>query len=204
VVDLKYRVFSLLHWSLLTEFSLSVRENDALHFQVFLMQVCKRNEVGLYQLHTIFIEEDVWLLMNQIKRSNLGPNSVSSLPFEYGYSLCCQVQEVAETCHAKLVAGRSLFLVSIQAQRILFEGLRNDSWHRRWENSFFYVTNRKLLRSVLQENNSKTQYSWHLNETAKDVGPLDGLHIFFLMFSLQLCIFHYTRYLFIAYKNVRA
>lgn len=41
VVDLKYVVFSLLHWSLLTEVSLSFRESDALHFQVSLVQVWK-------------------------------------------------------------------------------------------------------------------------------------------------------------------
>jgi hypothetical protein len=138
-----------LHWSLLIEFSLSFHEIDALNLRVFFKYKYERNKVEFVSAPYNFIDEDIWLLMIQIKRYKFGPNWIPSLPFEYGYSLCCQAHEVAQPCHAYLVARTSLFLFSIEAQRILFEGLRHDSWHERRENSFFYVTNSKLLRSVL-------------------------------------------------------
>jgi hypothetical protein len=48
-----------------------------------------------------FVGENFSLLIIQIKRSKLGPSSFPMLPFEYGYSLCCQAQEMAQTCIAR-------------------------------------------------------------------------------------------------------
>jgi hypothetical protein len=56
--------------------------------------------LNLYKVHSIFCSKKISLLIIQIKRSTLGPSSTPSLPFEYGYELCCQAQEVAQTCIA--------------------------------------------------------------------------------------------------------
>jgi hypothetical protein len=166
VVRVKYPVCSLLHWSLIRIF-VQFSWEWCSSFAIFFKCKYERSEVeflsapyNFYTRRRLTADDS-----NQEIQVRSQLNSFAAFWVRLFTLLSGTRNGSAMPCVSR--GQEESFLFSIEAQRILFEGLRNDSWHGRRENSFFYVTNSKLLRSVLRDNNSKTQYSWHLNKPAR-------------------------------------